>query len=340
MIASLEAAVVGLAVAVGLLVPLIVVIRVVAGRRARRERRLRPGAEMSLAQYLAGSGGTPSVRAAGERAVLLQVALEAMADLRGSDRARLAALLERLGYVTDAASRLHVRRRAARRRAAETLSAIGTPASAPAVITGLADRDVLVRTACARTLADVGDENAVPAIIACAERDVLAAPGAVAAVVLALATSRPAALAPLLGPDAAPRVRKVAIAVTGELRLSQHAAMLRACLADRDDLSAASARGLGLIGDAQAAPALAGLACDDHRAPSTRAAAATALGSIGDATAAGVLESLAQNPDWLLRHAAAQALSRLGEPGTAALRRVARSGPPAARAQAEAALVP
>jgi len=140
MIASLEAAVFGLAAVVGLLVPLIVVIRVVTGRRARRERRLRPRAELSLAQYLAGSGGPPSVTAGGERAVLLGVALEAMADLRGSERARLAGLLERLGYVSEAASRLRTGRRAVRRRAAETLSAIGTPAAAPVLTASLADR--------------------------------------------------------------------------------------------------------------------------------------------------------------------------------------------------------
>jgi len=160
-------------------------------------------------------------------------------------------------------------------------------------------------------------------------------PGAAAAVVLALGTSRPAALAPLLRADAAPRVREIAIAVAGELRLSQLAPLLRACLADRDDISAAAARGLGLIGDAHAAPALAGLACDDHRDPSTRAMAVAALGSIGDPTAAGVLESLLRDPDWLLQDAAARARSRLGEPGVAVLHRAATSRLPQVRAHGE-----
>lgn len=330
----------GLAVVVGLLLPLIVVIRAVASRRARRERWLRPRAELSLAQYLAGSGGPPSVTAGGERAVLLGVALDAMADLSGSERTRLAELLERLGYVNQAASRLRTGRRAARRRAAETLSAIGTLAAASALTTSLSDRDAQVRAICARTLAEVGGEEVVPAIVSCAQRDVTEVPGAAAAVVLALAASRPAALAPLLRADAAPRVREVAIAVAGELRLLQLAPLLRACLSDRDDISAAAARGLGLIGDAQAAPALASLASDDRRDPSTRAMAAAALGSIGDPAAVGVLESLLRDPGWLLQDAAASALARLGEPGKAALRRAATSCRPQARAHARAALSP
>jgi HEAT repeat protein len=62
------------------------------------------------------------------------------------------------------------------------------------------------------------------------------------------------------------------------------------------------------------------LASDEDRGPLARAAAVTALGTIGDLNALPVLESQLRAPDWSLRAAAAEALSRLGEPGAAALR--------------------
>jgi HEAT repeat protein len=336
---ALADAVATLAALAGLLVTAIIGIRRAAIRRQRQHWRLRPPAELSLARYLAG-GPEPTVAGKTARAVLLDVALAALADLRGGERVSLASFLAQLGYVDQAISQLGSRRRTVRRRAAETLATIASPAALPALAVNLADRDVLVRTACARALAELGRAEAVPAIVAAALRDALLAPGADAAVVLALGANRPAALAPLLGPGTRWKLRTMAIMVTGGLRLSQHAPLLRACLHDTDDLAAHAAHGLGRIGDADAVTELAGLALDDGRALYARTAAATALGQIGHPLGVSVLDRMLQATEWPLLAEATQALGRLGEAGALALNHAASSDRAEVRALAAAALRP
>jgi len=328
----------GLALAVALLTTLITVVRGRVVRRRGHEAGLGPAAEQLLAQFLVGRPQVPPVAGPDERTALLRAALEALADLRGSERARLVELLEQLGYARQAVSELTARRRAVRRQAAEMLAAMAGPHTVPALTAGLADRDVLVRMTCTRILAEVGGEEIVPLVVTAAGRDVLIAPGAAAAVVLALGRRWPAALAPLLGPGTPPELRAIAITVVGELRLVQHAPALLEGLDDSDIIAAGAARGLGLIGDTGAARALGRLALDEHRSPSARAEAATALGSIGDRAEIHVLERLIATADWPVQAAAARALARLGPPGMAALHRAAaRSSQPQVRELAEAA---
>jgi HEAT repeat protein len=341
MLQTLDDVVTSLAGLVVLLVLFLIAIRAAALRRARRARRFRPAAEASLGTYLAGSGAAPEIAGRGQRAILLAAARDALADLRGDERDRLVALLVQLGFAREAMLALSARRTVARRRAAETLATLATPLAVPAVTEALADRDVLVRTTCACTLAGTGGEAAVPAIMAVARRDAPAAPGAAASVVLALAQTLPVALAPLLAPGAPAAIRRIAVVLAADLRLAQFAGLLQASLADTDDLAADSARGLGSIGEFGAVATLAELAADSTRAPPVRAAAAGALGAIGDPSSLGLLEQLLLGaPDWSLRAAAAGALAQLGEPGCAALTRAAVAGPPEAAALAAAALDP
>src|SRR5260370_1191702 len=178
MLQTLDDVVTSLAGLVVLLVLLLMAIRAAALRRARRARRFRLAAEASLGTYLAGSGAAPEMAGRGQRAILLAVARDALADLRGDERDRLVALLVQLGFAREAMLALSARRTVARRRAAETLATLATPLAVPAVTEALADRDVLVRTTCACTLAGTGGEAAVPAIMAVARRDAPAAPGA------------------------------------------------------------------------------------------------------------------------------------------------------------------
>src|SRR6266851_2014777 len=256
MLQALTDVVTGLTGLVVLLVLLLIVIRAAALQRSRRVRRFRPAAEASLGTYLAGSGGAPAMAGRGERALFLAVAQEALADLRGDERDRLVDLLLQLGFMQDAVIGLKGRRAVTRRRAAETLAALATPLAVPVVAAALADRDVLVRTTCACTLAVTGGEDAVSAIVAVARQDALAAPGAAASVVLALAERWPEALAPLLVPGAQASIKRIAVTIAAELRLTQLAGQLQACLEDTDDLAAISARGLGRIGEFSALAAL------------------------------------------------------------------------------------
>jgi len=338
---ALTDVVVGLAALVVLLNLVIVAIRIAITRRQRRESRLRPLAELGIAAFLAGGPAAPQAPQAAsdpERTVMLAVAMEALTDLLGTERARLVTFLEEHGYVAEAIRGLSARRRMARRQAADTLAAIATSAAVPALTAGLADHDAQVRITCAGALAEIGGQDVVPAIVATVERDVAVDPGGVTAVVLALGMHQPAALTALFARDTAPAVRIIAITVAGELRLSQHAALLQACLADGDAAASRAARGLGLIGEVQAVGALLELSCDTSRAPSARAAAVSALGLLGDVSALPALEARLLEEDWSLRAAAAQALSRLGEPGIAALRKAVDSDCAEASELAEAAL--
>ena len=321
-----------------LLAGLIVGIRVGLRSRRRRLNALRPSAEASIAGYLADGPVPVEVTGRRDRAIVLAVAVAALADLRGSERIRLTDYLNAAGYVADVINELTARRAVRRRRAADMLATIATPTAVAALTASLGDPDILVRTTCAATLAEVGGENVVPAVVSVAGRDAVAAPGAAASIVLALGLNRPSALAPLLGPAAVPEVRAAAIAVAGELRLSQHAPLLQDCLLADDDLAAVAARGLGMIGEVEAVPALAMLAADDRRAMTARAAATLALGRIGDVAALPAIEGQLVVPDWRVRASAAEALSMLGTPGDAALRRAAGSESPEVRVLAEARL--
>jgi HEAT repeat protein len=334
-LADLDVALAALVVLLGLL---LLAIRAVALRRRRHMAKYRPRAEAVLGTYLAGPAGAPAPSSLGDRPVFLAVAQEALADLRGDERDRLVDLLVQLGFLRDAILALRGRRSVVRRSAAETLAALATPLAVPAVTHGLADRDVLVSTTCARTLALTGGEDAIADVLVVVRRDAVAAPGATASVVLALAEATPSALGPLLGDDAPAAVRRIAVAVAADLRLAQLSDLLRSCLAGPDDLVVSSARGLGRIGEFQAVGALTRLALNSGRPPRVRSAAATALGAIGDPSSLGALERLLDEPDWSLRAAATSALAELGASGSAALLSAAASGDPEVAALATAAL--
>jgi len=320
------------------LIQVIVVVRAAAIRRKVRYNRLRPRTEAAIADLVSGGGDIPEPRSRGERAVLHDVAIEALADLQGSERDQLVSLLRHHGYPAEAAAGLRAARRAKRRRAAETLAAIATPDDIPILTGGLGDRDELVQATCARVLAEVGGPEVTDAVVATVTRTMTRRPGAAVAVVLAIGMHNSPALGDLLGPDVPASVRATAIAVAGQLRLAEHAPALIACLGDRDDLATSAAYGLGRIGDARAVPELARLAMATERALPARVAAVKALGAIGDPAAVDVVRQQLPAAEWPVAAAAAAALARLGEAGLAVLRNTATSGRPELAELAGAAL--
>lgn len=338
MIDALGPAVIALTAAVGVMVLALTIIRVLIRRGTRRETVYRPAASRALASYMAGLGPAPHPVSKSERGALHTVALNVLTDLVGAERGVVAALLADLGYVGEAIAALGSRRRSRRRRAAEELALIEAPGVSRALTAGLNDKDPLVRTSCARTLAETGDPRLAPRIADVAARDLERVPGAAAAVLLELGRHHPSALEPLLRRSVPAPVRTVTVTVAGRLRLAELTSSLRGCLSADGDIAAAAAEGLGLIGDAGAIEALSSLAADHARPMKARAAAAAALGAIGDPGAAAVLAPLLSAPDWTLRAVAARALGGLGEPGTTALRRAVSAGPAPAREQAQAVL--
>ncbi|HWW67000.1 MAG TPA: HEAT repeat domain-containing protein [Solirubrobacterales bacterium] len=341
MIQLLTWSVIGLATVFVSLVATIVTRRFLADRRRRRERSLRPAIETAMVEHLAADDPEPMPAPAGKAArdLLRTVALETMAELRGRERLRLVALLERSGIVAETAAGLGSRRRRARRAAAEALRQIGSEEAVRSLLAGLGDPDLDTRLTCAAALAELADEELVPAVLAIADRAASDRAGAVAAILVTLGRRHPSTLGGALAPGASPELRRLAAAVTGELRLAEHVLALREALGSEDDeLAARAARGLGAIGDAEAVDLLLGPIEDDSRASFVRLAATGALGAIGDPRSVGPLEHELHSAGWLLQSKAAQSLRLLGMTGEEALRRALGSPVTAVRDHARVAL--
>lgn len=341
MITLLLSVAVVLAVILVLLLATIIVRRSLSDRRLRRESSLRPAIEIAIVEYLAADEPEPPSIPGGQAArdLLLLVALETMAELQGGERGRLVALLERLGIVTEIGLMLGSRRPRVRRTAAETLRQIGSEEAANDLSIGLQDDDLDTSLTCAAALAELADETLVPPVMAVADAAAVARPGAVAATLVTLGRSHPAAIGDALDPQASIELRRLAAAVAGELRLFEHVEPLREALASPDDeLVARAARGLGMIGDDDAVEVLLALVEAEDRAWFVRLAATEALGAIGDPRAIGPLERELNSDAWLLQAKAAKALRLLGNAGDGALRRAMGSQTPSVRDHARVAL--
>ncbi len=326
------AAAIGLAAAILVLALFIVVVRAFGARRRARVQPLRDRWELALALYLAADEEPhpPSTRE--EREVLRDVALAALADLRGRERARVTALLEETGIVDDAIAELRSRRPVVRRRGAETLAEARSTLGADALSVGVLDRNPTVAVACARGLVELGDEQRLEPAIAVAEHAASVAPGAAAELLLALGARAPGVLRAAYAHSSSPELRRLVTAVVAELRLVEAAEVLHDALgSDDDELVARGAHGLGAIGEGDAVPELLALLRDAERPLFVRVQAATALGAIGDPAATAALADALRDGAWLLHDRAAAALARLGPAGRSVLERAAADGDAHAR---------
>ena len=261
-----------------------------AGRVSREARDARRRAELTPVIYdlLDGEDVLPDV--AGAPAVLDEVVLHLLPQLRGSDRKVLQGVLVSRGVVQRAAASLTARAAWRRGRAAMLLGSTASIEQTPGLVALLGDRSPDVRSAAARALGKAGDATAAPALLAALTTDRPLPSGIVGMALLDLGT------------EALPVLREAL--VTGPPPVGALAAGL-----------------LGLHGDLSATPAL-GVVLQDGDAPvEVRRAAAEALGRIGAPRATGALAGvLAFAPDPHLRSAAAEALGRIGHPaGTPAL---------------------
>jgi len=323
------------------LVATIVIRRFLAERRRAREAKLRPPIETAVAEYLAAEEVGHPALASGRHAreLLRTVALETMSELHGRERERLVALLERWGVVAETAAGLGSRRRRTRRAAAEALRQIGSEEATRSLVIGLEDSDLDTALTCAAALAELPDEERLPAIVALADRAAVARPGAVAAILVTLGRRHPSAIGDAIAPPRSLELRRLAAAVAGELRLVEHVPALHRALAEADDeLAARAARGLGMIGDDGALDRLLALVEQEGRPWFVRLAATEALGAIGDPRAVGPLAEELKSDVWQLQAKAAKALGLLGDGGEAALRRARFSPTQAVREHARVAL--
>ena len=312
-----------LIVVVGTLLVMLVTVRVRAHRRHARLAVARERFEALIADRLVSDRATPPPTGLSEleRGALLDAGLAALLELRGRERERVAALLGEAGVVDAETTALGSGGADRRRRAADVLGLIASPATRGPLRSGLHDPDVRVRLAAARGLAELGDvdeewSTTLIADAAAYEHRL----GALAELVLALGARAPGRLASVYFNSRSSEVRRIVVAVVGELRLVEHVGILREALDGDDELAARAARGLGMVGDLESMDHLLEVLRDPGHSWFVRAAASTALGQLGDPAAVEPLTAELTAHEWPRRRAAAEALARLGPAGKAVLR--------------------
>jgi HEAT repeat protein len=271
----------------GLVVLLLAAVAVVhLGRTRRADRDARRRAELTpmvlaLLDDEDGTGGSPAPGIASAPAVLDEVVLGLLPQLRGGDRRVLQQVLATRGVVARAAGDLHARAAWRRGRAATLLGSTASRYHTAELSALLRDRNGEVRCAAARALGKAGDPTAIGALLASVDAERALPAGVVGMAVLDLGTPVLPALRDTLA-DGGPHARTLAAEV------------------------------LGLHGDLAAAPALEALVRDPATGAVVRRAAAGALGRIGSPTSTDPLVRALATAD--LAAAAAEALGRVGDP--------------------------
>jgi len=262
----------------------------------------------------------PSPAGRRDRRLLREAMLEAAAELSGAARERLAVRFAALGFRADASRELGARSYLVRVRAAEALGELGGPAGAEALRGALHDREPLVRVACAKALTRSDARGLLAELfVALSGRDDAVARGARTEVLLDAGPPAVDELLALLDGPLDPSVRRLVLIVLGELRaIDAVPALLDELTAADAELRARAAHALGKVGDPRGAAPLAARAGEDPEWI-VRTAAAAALGSLGEPGVAPALVAALADGRHAVRDAAARSLVALGEPALAAV---------------------
>ncbi|MDT0278330.1 HEAT repeat domain-containing protein [Blastococcus goldschmidtiae] len=312
----------------------------VARRRGERRDAARR-AELTPLVYTLLDGEQTAEALADAPAVLDDVVLHLLPQLRGSDRQVLRDLLVARGVVDRASEQLSARAPWRRGRAAMLLGATGSTRHTPDLVTLLEDRSPDVRSAATRALGKTGDVAAVPDLLAALTTGRAVPSGIVGMALLDLGTPALPALRTALDSGTAP-ARALSASLLGLHGDLPATAALTAALDDAGapaEVRLAAAGALGRIGAPQATGALARVTVLAVE-PALRAAAAEALGRIGDPDSVPALAAGMSAADLRVRTACADALASITPEGRDRLRALgALDGPaaPAARAALDAA---
>ncbi len=259
-----------------------------------------------------------------ERPVVLELLLRYRSMLRGPEAARITGYLEEQGYVRRAEEGLRARNRWRRATSAVQLGRMHSDAAVAALVELMSDESDDVRMVAARSLAAIGDPQAVEALTLA-----LAHPSRWTATTVAadLVEMGPSAVPTLIeiasaagsGHPGAHEAAVTAVRVLGEIRDPRAESVLIGLLDHAKDLNvrARAAAALGAVGGALAPPALRDALSDGEW--QVRAQAASSLGALGDRDSVPALSAAISDTDWWVRRNCAEALGELGEPGRRAL---------------------
>ncbi|HET9950585.1 MAG TPA: HEAT repeat domain-containing protein [Candidatus Eisenbacteria bacterium] len=204
-----------------------------------------------------------------------------------------------------------------RARALRILGDLKVPASVPALLHALEDRDADVRNVAARSLGRMKLQAAEEALISLLGKHDQAVSSRIAAICIEMGPRTAPLLIRTLR-EGSPKARFWAARVLGEIRDTRAIRSLGDALLDADpEVRSAATWALGRIGERATASLIEPILRDG--AWYARAHAAEALGRLGDPTYAAALGESLRDRSWWVRKNALDALVLLGEPATPVL---------------------
>jgi HEAT repeat protein len=246
-----------------------------------------------------------------------QIAAEEVSQLELTLRLDVIRSLEEQGVIAHYLRETKSPLKWSRAHALRLLGELKVPASVPALLAALEDRDPDVRNVAARALGKMKLQAAEEALVGLLGKHEQSVSARIAAICIEMGTRTAPLLIRTLR-DGTPKARFWAARILGEIREARAARSLGDALLDPEpDVRSAAAWALGAVAD----PSTSGMVEAALRDPVwfVRAHAAEALGTIGDASKAASLGRMLEDRSWWVRKNALDALVLLGEPGKAAL---------------------
>jgi len=210
-----------------------------------------------------------------------------------------------------------------RARALRILGDLKVPASVPALLQALEDRDADVRNVAARSLGRMKLQSAEEALISLLGKHDQAVSSRIAAICIEMGPRTAPLLIRTLR-EGSPKARFWSARILGEIRDTRSVRSLGDALLDADpEVRSAATWALGQIGERATAPLIEPILRDG--AWYARAHAAEALGKLGDPAYAAALGESLRDRSWWVRKNALDALVLLGAPATPVLMKTLES---------------
>jgi HEAT repeat protein len=258
-----------------------------------------------------------------------EIAAAEIAELELSLRLGVIQAMERSGLIARFLKQARSPRKWTRARAVRVLGDLKVPASVPALLTALEDRDADVRNVAARSLGRMKLQASEEALIALLGKLGPSVSARIAAICIEMGPRTAPLLIRTLR-DGSPRARFWAARILGEIQDGRAVRSLGDALLDpEDDVRSAAVWALGRLAD----PATASLIEPLLRDPRwfVRAHAAEALGRLGDGRMAPAVGAMLRDSSWWVRKNALDALVRLGDAATPVLLKAFHGDDPFAR---------
>lgn len=315
-----------------LLLGLILIQRALSGSRDRRREEYRRRVMTRLCAYLAGEEGREPLLAqlAKERPLALELLME-QSELLGADgREKLRPIFSGLSFLQGELLRLDSKRWSSRLRAAEHLGYLGEESSVTPLKTALMDPVLDVRLAAAHSLARIGCGDAVVPIIRALDLPREISQRRIAEILALLGPKAEKPLLDILGDRSfGGSALCIAARTAGLIRLHGAVPLLEALLDHpSEEVRLNAVRTLGSLKPSPP-PVDAIVRLSEDPSWEVRSAVMHTLGRLGDRGSIPTLLEGLGDPDWWVRHHAADSLLLLGTPGLEALRDASEKHPDA-----------